>query len=97
MEMTTCEYDGDIKSWNCATEEQCDDCFMIDHQKECGWCEFYDHAERKLEVQHDMGERTFEAHVVTPFEMLDAAADEALGYIIEQEQKWGEERAANQD
>lgn len=57
----------------------------------------HEYDEVTLKVQHDTGERKFEAHVVTPFEMWDAAADEALGYIVEQEQKWGEERAANQD
>ena len=25
---------------------------MIDHLKECEWCEHYDHEERKLEVKH---------------------------------------------
>ena len=25
---------------------------MIDHLKECEWCEHYDHPVRKLEVQH---------------------------------------------
>lgn len=50
--MTTCEYDGGIKEWNCQREEQCDVCFMIDHQKECYWCLHYDHTTRKLEVNH---------------------------------------------
>lgn len=44
--MTTCDY------YVCQREEQCDSCFMVDHQKECGWCEEYDHDERKLEVSH---------------------------------------------
>jgi hypothetical protein len=37
---------------NCQREEQCDDCFMIHHLKECEWSEHYDHATRKLEVKH---------------------------------------------
>jgi hypothetical protein len=65
-EMTTCEYDGDPRQLTCQREEQCDDCFMIDHLKECEWCEHYDHPSRKLEVKHlpsdyptdDEGDRT---------------------------------------
>jgi hypothetical protein len=52
MEMTTCEYDGDPRQMACQREEQCDDCFMIDHLKECDWCTEYDHEVRKLEVKH---------------------------------------------
>lgn len=44
--MTTCNL------YRCQREEQCDSCWLIDHQKECNWCEFYDHDERKLEVKH---------------------------------------------
>lgn len=51
-EMTTCESGESAQWWACQTEEQCDDCFMVDHQKECGWCTFYDHTVRKLEVKH---------------------------------------------
>lgn len=43
--MTTCNL------YRCQREEQCDDCFMVDHQKECGWCTMYDHTVRKLEVK----------------------------------------------
>jgi hypothetical protein len=46
METTTC------RSYKCQREEQCDPCFMVDHQKKCGWCTLYDHEERKLEIQH---------------------------------------------
>ena len=41
--MTTCEYDGSLKTYQCAREEQCDDCFMVDHLKECNGCTHYDH------------------------------------------------------
>jgi hypothetical protein len=46
QDMTTCG------SFKCQREEQCDDCFMVDHVKECDGCEHYDHPVRKLEVQH---------------------------------------------
>jgi hypothetical protein len=52
---------------------------------------------KKLQVTHDTGERRFEAHVLTPLQMWDAAADEALGYIVEQETRWGEPLSANQE
>ena len=52
MEQTTCEIADSVQAYNCQREEQCDDCFMIDHLKECEWCEHYDHPVRKLEVQH---------------------------------------------
>jgi hypothetical protein len=52
MEMTTCKVADSVQAYNCQREEQCDDCFMIDHLKECEWCTLYDHEERKLEVQH---------------------------------------------
>lgn len=52
MEMTTCEVAGSLEAYKCQPEEQCDDCFMIDHLKECEWCEQYDHSVRKLEVAH---------------------------------------------
>ena len=51
-EITTCEVADSVQAYKCQTEEQCDDCFMLDHQKECGWCEYYDHTVRKLEVTH---------------------------------------------
>lgn len=43
--MTNCEYDGDPRQWACEREEQCDDCFMIDHLKECDGCDHYDHPQ----------------------------------------------------
>jgi hypothetical protein len=46
METTTCG------SYKCQREEQCDECFLVDHLKVCAWCELYDHEERKLQVQH---------------------------------------------
>ena len=44
-EMTTCDYGANPseKAFNCQREEQCDDCFMVDHLKECTGCEHYDH------------------------------------------------------
>jgi hypothetical protein len=50
-EITTCEVADSVKAYECQRYEQCDDCFMIDHQKECGWCTEYDHTVRKLEVK----------------------------------------------
>lgn len=44
-EMTTCEYDGSVKAFNCIREEQCDSCFMKDHVKECPGCAHYEHDE----------------------------------------------------
>jgi len=52
MEMTTCEVADSVQADNYQREEQCDDCFTIDHLKECEWCEHYDHPTRKLQVQH---------------------------------------------
>lgn len=45
-EMTVCDYGANpsLKAFNCIREEQCDDCFMVDHKKECNGCEHYDHA-----------------------------------------------------
>lgn len=43
MEMTTCEFADSVEAYKCQTEEQCDNCFMIDHKKECKGCEYYDH------------------------------------------------------
>lgn len=51
MDQTTCEVADSVIAWKCQTEEQCDDCFMVDHEKECGWCENYNHTTRKLEVK----------------------------------------------
>lgn len=42
-ELTLCEEDGTIKAIRCQREEQCDDCWMIDHLKECSGCKHYDH------------------------------------------------------
>lgn len=44
--MTTCESDGSLKSYRCQKEEQCDDCWMVDHVKECNGCDHYDHPEK---------------------------------------------------
>lgn len=45
-EPTTCEVADSEKAFRCQTEEQCDDCFMVDHLKECNWCEHYNHPEK---------------------------------------------------
>lgn len=37
INMTTCHLSS------CQKEEQCDDCFLVDHLNECAWCEHYDH------------------------------------------------------
>jgi hypothetical protein len=50
--MTTCEVADSVQAFKCQTEEQCDDCFIIDHHKECDWCEHYDHTIRRLSVAH---------------------------------------------
>lgn len=47
--MTThCDYETNptAKAYRCITEEQCDDCFMIDHMKECAGCTHYDHPQK---------------------------------------------------
>lgn len=82
MEMTTCEYDGDPRQWACLHDEQCDDCFMVDHLKECAWCTHYDHPSRPLKVQHDLGERKY----------IAVTAEQEAEAQLNQEQKWGEER-----
>jgi hypothetical protein len=52
MEMRTFEVADSVQAYKCQREEQCDDCFISDHQKECDWCEQYDHTVRKLAVAH---------------------------------------------
>jgi len=42
--MTTCEIADSVKAFNCQREEQCDDCYLIDHLKECAGCEMYEHT-----------------------------------------------------
>lgn len=37
MEQTSCD------TYRCQREEQCDDCFLLDHLKECSGCQHYDH------------------------------------------------------
>ncbi len=32
-----------VRAFKCQTEEQCDDCFMVDHKKECDGCKHYEH------------------------------------------------------
>lgn len=41
--MTTCEVLDSIRAFNCQREEQCDECWMKDHVKECASCIHYDH------------------------------------------------------
>lgn len=54
--MTTCEFADNLEAYKCQTEEQCDNCFMIDHLKECNGCNHYDHPETvsELEVKGDI-------------------------------------------
>ena len=68
MEMTTCEVADSVQADKCQREEQCDDCFMIDHLKECEWCEHDDHPVRKLQVQHQPSD--FPSDVPSIDEML---------------------------
>ena len=35
--MTTCNL------YKCQREEQCDDCWLVDHCKECSGCDYVDH------------------------------------------------------
>lgn len=42
MEMTTCS------SRICQQEEQCDDCWMVDHLKECDGCDHYEHPKDEV-------------------------------------------------
>ena len=82
MEKTTCEVADSVQAYNCQREEQCDDCFMVDHLKECEWCEHYDHPVRKLKVDHQPS---------------DYPSDDAIMVeIAEQEYKWVDERTANE-
>jgi hypothetical protein len=71
MEMMTCEVADSVQADKCQREEQCGDCFMIDHLKECDWCEHYDHPVRKLQVQHQPSDFTSDA----------TSIDEMLAYI----------------
>lgn len=63
--MTTCDY------YVCQREEQCDSCWLIDHQKECSWCEFYDHDERKLEVKSESVTTHYEVVLVEGKPMIN--------------------------
>lgn len=40
---TRCEAEDSPKASRCIREEQCNDCFMVDHLKECAGCEHYEH------------------------------------------------------
>jgi hypothetical protein len=82
-------------TYRCAAEEQCDDCFMIDHEKECGWCAEYDHATRKLEVQHLPSDYP-KAEQLDPIIAGVDFGDE-LEFIADQEQRWGEERVSDSE
>jgi hypothetical protein len=78
-------------TYSCATEEQCDDCFMVDHLKECAWCTEYDHEERTLKVQHLPSDYPKEADELDPIIAgVDFSAE--LEFIADQEAKHGEER-----
>jgi hypothetical protein len=46
--MTTCEYPDSVRAYECITEEQCDECFLVDHLAECNGCEHYDHPTRDM-------------------------------------------------
>lgn len=52
---TTCDYGANpsIKAFNCEREEQCDDCFLVDHLKECAGCKEYDHPQDKEVAAYD--------------------------------------------
>lgn len=50
MEKTTCEVADSVKSFKCQREEQCDDCFMVDHLKECSGCEHYEHGKKTMKT-----------------------------------------------
>lgn len=41
---TSCE------KYSCQREEQCDDCWMIDHLKECDGCDEFDHPPKPEEA-----------------------------------------------
>jgi hypothetical protein len=90
-------------TYRCAAEEQCDDCWLIDHERECGWCEEYDHTTRRLKVQHDTGERKFGVMMLVSGEGTVSLSKQWLRdmliveEIADQEQKWGEERVSAND
>lgn len=68
---TTCEVADSIQAYECQRIEQCDDCWLIDHQKECNWCEFYDHDERKLEVKSESVTTHYEVVLVEGKPMIN--------------------------
>ena len=43
MEQTICEVADSVKAFNCQRVEQCDDCWLVDHMRECKGCEHVDH------------------------------------------------------
>ncbi len=45
-EMTVCDYGANPsqKAFDCIREEQCDDCFMVDHLKECSGCKPFEES-----------------------------------------------------
>lgn len=45
MDKTFCKDADSVKAMKCQREEQCDDCFMVDHEKECEGCSEYEHNE----------------------------------------------------
>lgn len=47
-EMTTCKDDNSLKAFNCQREEQGDDCWLVDHLRECSVCTHVDHPVKEL-------------------------------------------------
>ena len=90
MEMTTCEVADSVQTDKCQREEQCDDCFMIDHLKECEWCEHYDHPVRKLQVQHLTSDYPTDAPSVDD---LLAHLGKQTGFSLEHDEEEGDRTA----
>lgn len=92
MEMTTCEVADSVQAYNCQRYEQCDECFMKDHLKECDWCEHYDHEERKLHVQHLPSDYPTDAPSVD--ELLNHLSKQT-GFSLEANEEEGDRTAAD--
>jgi hypothetical protein len=92
MEMTTCEVADSVQAYVCQREEQCDDCFMIDHLKECDWCEHYDHPTRKLSVKHLPSDYPTDAPSV---DELLAHLGKQTGFRLEDNEDEGDRTAAD--
>lgn len=84
-EMTTCEVADSVQAYKCQTEEQCDDCFMIDHKKECHGCSAYEHDETPVNVSKEL-ESAYEEYKKSLID-LQIAVTELKGIMLETNKK----------